>query len=203
MLECGDEEVRAAVDTTRPSLLLRIRDQADMDAWRAFDAIYRPMLFRFARARGLSHADAEDVTQQCLSAIAAHMGRFDYDPRQGRFKSWLATLVSNQVRSLQRKRAERQGETGDFGGPQEREPGPDETFERIWLEEHLWHCLDELRGEVEESTFRAFEGYVIKQQPLAEVCTALNLTPANVYTIKWRMTERIAAKMKTLLDGSE
>jgi RNA polymerase sigma-70 factor (ECF subfamily) len=46
------------VDTTRPSLLLRIRDLSDKAAWRAFDEIYRPMVFRFALASGLSHADS-------------------------------------------------------------------------------------------------------------------------------------------------
>lgn len=191
------------MDTTRPSLLLRLRDRSDADAWRAFDAIYRPMLDRFARARGLNDADAEDVTQHCLSAIASHMGQFDYDPSKGRFKSWLATLVNNRVRSLARRRAERQGETRDFQGEQRIEDSPAETFERIWLEEHLRHCLDELRNEVQDKTFQAFQRYVIEQRPLEEVCEAFDLKPNNVYTIKWRMTERIAARMKELTGDAE
>ena len=61
----------------------------------------------------------------------------------------------------------------------------------------------ELRDEVEETTFNAFRAHVIDQQPIEQVCAALNLKPNNVYTIKWRMTERVAEKMKELLHGVE
>ena len=191
------------MDTTRPSLLLRIRDRGDTDAWRLFDALYRPMLERFARARGLSAADAEDVAQHCLAQIADHIAEFTYNPAQGRFKGWLRTLVNNRIRSLVRGHHERQGESRDFEVLPTRETAPDADFERIWLEEHLWHCLRELQREVEESTYRAFQAYVIEQQPIDAVCAATGLTAQNVYTIKWRLTERIAAKMRELVDGLE
>jgi RNA polymerase sigma-70 factor (ECF subfamily) len=191
------------VDTTRPSLLLRIRDRSDTDAWRTFDAIYRPMLQRFARARGLDQDAAEDVTQQCLAAIYDHIGEFNYDPSKGRFKSWLRTLVNNRVRDLLRVQRDRQGDTGAFRQAQQREDSPEDVFEQIWMEEHLGHCLRELRCEVEETTFKAFWDYVMEEQPIEHVCAALNLKPNNVYTIKWRLTERIAAKMKELVDDTE
>ncbi len=191
------------MDTTRPSLLLRIRDHADIGAWQTFDAIYRPMLFRFGRASGLSHADAEDVAQHCLTAVADHIQEFSYDPRKGRFKSWLRTLVNNRVRNLRRRPIEHQANTADFRDQQQREPAPDEVFDRIWMEEHLWHSLGELRAEVDETTFLAFQHYVIDQWPIDKVCNELGLKPNNVYTIKWRLTERVAEKMKDSLDGTE
>ncbi len=191
------------METTRPSLLLRIRDHTDSAAWRAFDAVYRPMLYRFARASGLGHDDAEDTAQQCLVGVSEHIGEFAYDPQRGRFKSWLRTLVNNRVRNLLRARRERQGQSGDFQAAQQCEPAPEEAFDKIWMEGHLWHCLREIRAEVEEATFLAFQYYVIEQRPLETVCAALNLTPNNVYTIKWRLTERVAAKMKELLGDLE
>ena len=191
------------MDTTRPSLLLRIRDRDDADAWAAFDAVYRPMIQRFALASGLSATDAEDVTQQCLTAIVDHIGEFTYDPQKGRFKGWLRTIVNNRVRNLRRRPPEAQAATGDFQTPQQRETAPDEAFDRIWMEEHLWHCLRELRGEVDRTTFLAFEHYVIDEQPVERVAAELGLTTNNVYTIKWRLTERVARKMKDLLDGAE
>jgi len=190
------------MDTTRPSLLLRIRDRGDADAWHTFDEIYRPMLYRFARARGLSCADAEEVSQHCLTVISERIAEFSYDRRKGRFKGWLRTLVNNRVRNLLRDRREYQQATGDLDHRQEREPEPAEAFERIWLEEHLWHCLRQLRSEVEPRTYEVFRRYVIDDQPVEEVCEALNVTPNNVYTVKWRLTERVAARMRDLLDGT-
>ncbi len=196
-------EVIHVVDTTRPSLLLRIRDRSDTGAWRTFDTVYRPMLYRFARARGLTAEDAEDITQQCLATISDRITEFSYDPQKGRFKGWLRTLVNNRVRNLLRDRHEQHGPTADLQVPQQREPEPDAAFDRIWMEEHLWHCLRELRSEVAEVTYLAFQQYVIEQRPLEDVCRELRLTPNNVYTIKWRLTERVAAQMRELLDGLE
>lgn len=197
------QEVSRTVDTTRPSLLMRIRDRADADAWHAFDEIYRPMLYRFATACRLDHADAEDVSQHCLTAIANRISDFAYDPKKGKFKGWLRTMVNNRVRNLMRDRKDRPGKTDDFERNQQREPQPDEVFDKIWMEEHLWHCLRELKGEVDESTYKAFQLYVLEQKPIEEVCAGLSMTPNNVYTIKWRMTEKVGAKMKDLLDDDE
>jgi RNA polymerase sigma-70 factor, ECF subfamily len=196
-------EVEHLVDTTRPSLLLRIRDRSDAAAWRTFDALYRPMLERFARARGLAPAEAEEVAQQCLTQISAQIDGFAYDPAKGHFKSWLRTLVNNRVRNALRDRHEQQGGSAAFVNLPATEPTAEEVFERIWMEELLWQCLRELRGEVEDTTFRAFQGYVIEQRPLEDICAELHLRPQNVYTIKWRLTERVAAKMRELLDGAE
>jgi RNA polymerase sigma factor (sigma-70 family) len=191
------------MDTTRPSLLLRIRDRSDGSAWTTFVSIYRPMLMRFARARGLSEADAEDVAQHCLAAVAEKIAEFSYDPQKGRFKGWLRTLVNNRIRNLLRGGGQSQADSAVLAEAAQREPGPEETFERIWLEEHLWHCLRELRAEVEETTYQAFVQYVVEQRPVEEVCAALHLAPGNVHTIKWRLTARVAARMRELVDGCE
>jgi RNA polymerase sigma-70 factor (ECF subfamily) len=183
--------------------LLRIRDRSDTEAWRTFDALYRPMLERFARARGLSADDAEDIAQQCLTAVADKITEFSYELAKGRFKSWLRTLVNNRVRNLLRDRHEEQARPADFQSVQQRETAPDAAFDQIWMEEHLWHCLRELRAEVDETTYLAFQHYVIEQWPVERVATTLGLSSNNVYTIKWRLTERIAAKMSELLDGTE
>ncbi len=190
------------MDTTRPSLLLRIRDRGDTGAWRTFDAIYRPMLYRFARAYGLAHDDAEEVAQHCLTVISDRIGEFSYDPKKGRFKGWLRTLANNRVRNLLRDRKEQQAGTGVFQKVQKCETPPEEVFDEIWLEEHLWHCLRELQGEVKESTYMAFQYYVIDEWPIEKVCAELNMKPSNVYTIKWRLTERVATRMKELMDGT-
>jgi hypothetical protein len=64
--------------TTRATLLLRLRDSRDNDAWAQFVAIYAPLIFAFARKKGLQDADAADVTQDVLMAVAGAMPRLDY-----------------------------------------------------------------------------------------------------------------------------
>ncbi|MHC4402267.1 MAG: RNA polymerase sigma factor [Planctomycetota bacterium] len=64
-------------EVTRPTLLLRVRDAADGQAWSQFVRIYSPLVYRYARRRGLQDADAADVTQDVLQTVAGAIGRFD------------------------------------------------------------------------------------------------------------------------------
>jgi RNA polymerase sigma-70 factor (ECF subfamily) len=191
------------MDTTRPSLLRRIRDPGDRAAWEAFDAIYRPLLLRYARALGLAHADAEDAAQHVLAILSQRMASFDYDSGRGRFRGWLRTIVVNHVRNLARSR---NADARARGAAAEQADGghglsPEEIFDRLWMQEHLWHCLRELQGEVDERTWEVFHRLVFEGAPVAAICRELHVEPGNVYTIRWRLTRSIAQKMELLTDG--
>ena len=72
-------------DATRPSLLVRIRDARDREAWGQFVEIYAPLVYDMARRRGLQDADAADLTQDVLRSVAGAISRLDYDRRRGSF----------------------------------------------------------------------------------------------------------------------
>ena len=57
---------------TRLSLILRLSDPADADAWRDFVSLYEPLIYQLARRKGLQDADARDLCQEVLLAVA-HM----------------------------------------------------------------------------------------------------------------------------------
>ncbi len=191
------------MQTTRASLLVRIKDRRNSAAWREFDAIYRPMLHRFAMSRGLDDASADDVVQQCMTAIHEHIDGFEYDPAKGRFKGWLRTLVNNRVRNLLRDRHDRPAESQDFKRDQDREQSPEEAFDNLWMEEHLKHGLRMVREEIDEATFQAFQSYVMEEQPVEKVCEAMKISANQLYKIKWRVTQRLSEKMKELLGEDE
>ena len=52
---------------TRQSLLVRLRDPKDGQAWAEFVAIYSPLIDRLARAKGLQAADAADLAQEVFA----------------------------------------------------------------------------------------------------------------------------------------
>src|SRR5947207_641300 len=87
---------------TRRSLLVRLRDPGDRAAWEDFVSLYGPLPYRFARKRGLQDADAADVTQNVLEAVAKSLRGFNYDPALGRFRSWLFEIVRRQLAKWQR-----------------------------------------------------------------------------------------------------
>src|SRR5690349_547511 len=87
----GEESSMTSSPHTRPSLLVRIRDAADHQAWRQLVGLYAPLVYRFLRRRGLQDADAADLTQDVLRAVSAAAPGFEYDAGRGSFRGWLFT----------------------------------------------------------------------------------------------------------------
>ncbi len=70
------------LETTRPSLLRRLRDPQDHDAWREFDARYGELVLRYCLSRGLQHSDGEDVRQMVMLSLSRTLRSFEYSPRR-------------------------------------------------------------------------------------------------------------------------
>lgn len=90
--------------STRPSLLVRLRDRRDGEAWVQFVDLYAPVVYRFARKFGLQDADAADLTQEVLTAVSSGAGRLEYEPERALFRTWLYRVASNQLGKFMRRR---------------------------------------------------------------------------------------------------
>src|SRR5262245_37123318 len=99
--------------TTRPSLLARIKDTGDRQAWAEFVDIYAPLIYGFAHKQGLQDADAADLTQEVLGAVAGSADRLDYDPARGTFRGWLFRVVRNELSDLIAAKRRHQVGSGD------------------------------------------------------------------------------------------
>ena len=191
------------MDTTRASLLQRVRNPKDQQSWREFFHIYEPLLYRYARARGLGRESAEELAQQCLALLTEKMPKFVYAKEKGGFKHWLRRVANNKVNDLFKKRAVPIAQSGDFRRPQEREPSPDELWEQQWEKRHLQYCLKLIQGEVAAHTYQAFEYHVIGGWSVTKVAEALEISVDQVYTAKSRVTRRLRTKMRELLGEFE
>ena len=80
---------------TRASLILRLQDAADIVAWDEFAEIYAPVVFRSARRMGLQEADAEDVVQEVLAAVAVSVAKWIQREDHGPFRAWLVRIARN------------------------------------------------------------------------------------------------------------
>src|SRR3569623_723109 len=90
--------------TTRLTLLARLNDSANQAAWDEIVSIYEPAIYRFARLRGLLQADAQDLAQNVLSAVAERIADWQPDPDRARFRTWLSRIASNQAVTMFRRR---------------------------------------------------------------------------------------------------
>src|SRR6266700_6729928 len=104
----------AEIPPTRMSLLVRLGDSQDEAAWTHFVDLYTPLVYGYARKQGLQDADAADLSQDVLGAVAGAVGRLEYDPRRGAFRNWLFTVVRRKLsnwRAGQGSRARGSGDT--------------------------------------------------------------------------------------------
>src|SRR5258707_1223697 len=88
--------------TTSPSLLDRLRDSAEQEAWNRFVKLYTPLLFFWARRLGLQDQDAADLVQDVFAVLVQKLPEFTYNRNQG-FRRWLHTILNNKWRNQQRR----------------------------------------------------------------------------------------------------
>ena len=180
---------------TSTTLLEGLKDPGNQTIWLQFVDRYRPLIQRYGERLGLSVEDAEDTTQASLMAFCEAYREAKYERTRGRLGDWLFGIVHHQVRNCQRRRGRRRevpvGETQVGAIPSD---SPDE-MERVWEEE--WQdaiareCLAQVRREVQETTFRAFEMHAIEGVQVAQVARRLRLTTNAVYGAKRRVLRRI------------
>ena len=192
--------------TTRPSLLLRVRDLADAAAWGEVVEIYAPLVHRYARRRGLQDADAADIVQEVLREFARCVPRFRYDPDAGRFRGWLHTLTRRAVARQARQPAGRPVPAGggESGGPLERaEASAAEAFAEADYRRSVFDwAARQVRGDVREQTWDAFWLTAVEQQSPAAVAQRLGLSVGSVYVAKNRVLRRLRTLIEQV-DGTD
>src|SRR5262249_42303195 len=181
--------------TTQPSLLLRLRDPRDAQAWAQFVELDAPLVYGYVRKRGLQDADAADLTQVVLSTVASAVGRLDYDPRRGSFRGWLFTIVRSKLANFLGRRDHCQG-AGDSATQRllEAQPAPDDESS-VWNDEGdprlvAW-AAEQVRSQVQDTTWQAFWQTAVDGRPGKDVAAELGISLAAVRLAKSRVLARL------------
>ncbi|MFH1748320.1 MAG: sigma-70 family RNA polymerase sigma factor [Planctomycetota bacterium] len=186
------------METTSETLLERVKDPRDEDAWRAFYGLYQPMLVKYARMQGLRGPEAEDVAQDCMASLARHMRRFRYSRGRGRFREYLRKAANNRIASLRRRRQPRPARADELDALPARTTAEAE-WEQLWLREHLSYCLKQVASRHSDGTVRAFRLYALQGWPVQRVCMALSMSANQVYLAKTRMICRLREEVTRMV----
>jgi RNA polymerase sigma-70 factor (ECF subfamily) len=183
--------------STRPSLLVRIRNAQDRQAWAEFVDLYAPLVYGFARKHGLQDADAADLTQDVLRAVSQAAAHLDYDPRRGSFRGWLFTIVRNKLRNFRASRKRQARGTGDTDVQNVLmdQPARAEDASALWDQEYeqrlfAWAAA-QVREGCQETTWQAFAQTAVEGKDAKEVARQLGMTVAAVYLAKSRVLARL------------
>jgi RNA polymerase sigma-70 factor (ECF subfamily) len=189
---------------TRASLLLRLRDPRDAAAWGEFVDLYAPLVYGYLRKQGLQDADAADLCQDVLAAVAGAVGRLEYDPARGAFRNWLFTVVRRKLVNWRAAQAIRVRGSGDTATRQllEERPAPEgeqAEWEAEWERQvFAWAC-EQVRRDVSDVTWQAFWRTAVGAEPGRDVAADLGLSVAAVYLAR----SRVLARLKELVRSAQ
>lgn len=178
--------------TTRRSLLVRVRDTADDAAWTEFVDRYRELIRRFSLARGLQPSDADDICQLVFERLARALRSFEYDPARGRFRGYLFRIVRNEIiRHFARPERPRLGV--DMSGLADAAAGDDRLaalWEREWEDHHIRLAMRTIQTTCDPASVAVFEA-LLAGASVEAAAGRFELTRDAVHKVKQRMRSRL------------
>ncbi|HET6575638.1 MAG TPA: sigma-70 family RNA polymerase sigma factor [Fimbriiglobus sp.] len=194
---------------TRVTLLNRIKDGADADAWHEFVHLYGPVVYGFARKRGLQDADAADLMQEVLRSVARNAVRMEYDPKRGTFRGWLYTVTRNKIYNFLNGQRNRPRGTGDSAAQErldaiaDRSDDRDDDWDLEYQRRLSAQAMELVKDEFQPNTWQAFWRTAVEGRPAQEVGGELKMTPGAVYVAKSRVLARLRDEVQRLQSEAE
>src|SRR5438445_4636991 len=193
---------------TRASLLVQLRDGANRGAWQEFINVYGPVVYGFARKRGLQDADAADLMQEVMRSVSTAIGRLDYDRNQGTFRGWLFTITRNKIFNFLSARRIRPQGSGDTTTNRLLETHPDESdgsdaWELEYQRRLAALAMERVKGEFQETTWRAVWLTAVEGLATADAAAQVGLSPGAIYVARSRVLSRLKEEVEAMRQQEE
>ena len=181
---------------TRDSLLVQVQDPANRDAWDQFAQIYRPVIVRIALARGMQHADAQDLSQQVLMAVASAIGHWEKRDESTRFRHWLSRVTKNAILNALMRRPKDQAVGGSsveefLREAVDRDGATTALIETELRRELYLRAAEMVKVEFRPDSWQAFEMSVAGDLAIEEVAAKLGKSIGAIYTARSRIMFRL------------
>lgn len=199
---------------TRHTLICRLKNCGDDDAWHEFYDFYWDVITGWARMHGCSQALAKDIFQETVFCLLKNMPDFEFEPEKGNFRSYLKTIVLRRVADAYRREtkyitqssANRDFHDQDYfeslsaGKTEEFEP----EMDSLWIKSVLSQALRRSYKKVDQLTYKSFCLYVLDGLPVEEVGKKLSIDrKGTIYQQKSRFLGILKKEFTRLLEDLE
>lgn len=189
---------------TRPSLLLRLRDTEDAEAWREFVRLYTPLVFSYCKRHNLQDADAADVAQEVMQVAAEALPEFHYDPQRGKFRGWLLQTTRHRLYKFFTRQRRAPQPISDTTIARLVDEQPDAVEHARWEEEYRQQLFDWAadiaRQEFHAATWNAFRLTAMGNASVKEVATEMGISVGAVYIARSRVIARLRELIENVTD---
>jgi len=190
--------------------LLRQAQANNQGAWEQLVTLYSRRMYRWCRRAGLQPADAGNVVQEALQAVARKLGNFRRDRPGDTFRGWLRRITDNKICDFYRQQGRSlDTATGGTDGQQRLANLASENIQdqATWdtslaaplspQTEDLQHVIEQIRNEVSDRDWKFFWRVVVDGQSAAEVGREFGVTANTVRLVKMRMLRRLRRSLGT------
>ncbi len=182
---------------TRYSLLLRLGETSNDEAWREFVELYEKALYRYVRSKGLQDTDANEVVQQVLMAVHHKVDGWS-NSGTGRFRAWLLRVASNLATNVVRKQCRQRMQIGGTtvnevlkGASSTAHQDATDEEELQWRQWAFCWASSRVQHDVADKTWQAFWLTAVEYEPPGDVAAKLGLSIGAVYAAKCRVMQRL------------
>lgn len=190
--------------------LLRQAQANNQGAWEQLVSLYSRRMYRWCRRAGLQPADAGNVVQEALQAVARKLGDFRRDRPGDTFRGWLRRITDNKIRDHFRQQGRSlDAATGGTDGYQNLlnlTNKPNQTAD-VEPDQPTWDTsiasalspqtknvhdqIQRIRNDVSERDWKFFWRVVVDGQSAADVGREFGVTANTVRLVKMRMLRRL------------
>jgi len=155
----NDEWSRTTIDSD--TLVTRLADPANHEAWFLVEDRYGPLVERFARRLGLDVELARDARQDAMAAFAEALKAHRYDRGRGRLRDFLFSIARNKVMDIHRREARQnrraiQPDETDFFERAPSDSDADSLWETEWQLSIRAQCLKEAQTHFSDDAYLVF-----------------------------------------------
>jgi RNA polymerase sigma factor (sigma-70 family) len=198
--------IRNVAGTTNPTLLNRLGDWRDREAWFDFVTRYDPMIRSVSSRYRLDPDTTEELCQRVWIDLARRMRSFRYDPGMT-FRGWLRRLCQSRAIDLLRKKKADAAQTLEslvagplFHDPADRfDAAEGAPAERPLLLRLAQEVQDVVRRRVEERTWEVFWKIAVLGQSVREASEAASISYYAAFAAQKRVGRMLREEGQRLL----
>ena len=192
---------------TRYTLLDRLKNEDDQQAWEDFKAYYDPFILIMLSKFNIAHSDKDDLVQEILLSLWKSLKQFNPNDQRAKFRTWFSQIIYRRSMDFYRKksRSDKNVESVKEDPTQLKsftEPEIEKVFQKEW-EAHIVNvALDNISPMFSGKAIDVFK-MAMKNIDTNTIAENFDLKPNTVIQLKNRVKNRLVKEIQTLKSERE
>ena len=180
--------------STRITLIQRIKNRVDETSWEEFTHWYSPYIMAILRRSGIPHSQLEDLKQDILISIWKSIEKFEYDPTKCSFRTWLSTISRNKIYDFfARQKTKNNYESKLQDSPLDKAE-IDQIIEREWRLYIAGKAFERVSQQFNNKAIEAYRNFQ-SGKGVDLVAQELNISESSVYVYNKRVKDAMSREI--------